>query len=292
MKNNENMSFTEYAELTKAVKGENTKHYNVTSATAARDFRESQDENDLPRGLLPTFPVGYILCKDVVIKVATSSSLTTEDKTHLSEKAQSSGGCLCFSYNQASEHTKDTSRAAFDFASDGMIVRIPGPQILGYVQQVMPVDSTTPYETKLSLGQDFYLPETTTPAMATNPPKRAHGAAPPRQNNGDGGDDDNELAKPILFTIPDAKSSTIDKSGDQLDSKQAKTVKPVTKDPLSNKPSSNGVASDNNLTNGVDPEKPLNGDERTKQIDHTLSLLIEKLKSKDSKALQELLDKM
>lgn len=156
----------------------------------------------------------------------------------------------------------------------------------------MPVDSPTPYETKLPLGQDFYLPETATPTLAKNLPKRAYGAAPPRQNNDDGGNDDNELVKPILFTILDVKLSTIGKSGEQLEPKQGRTTKPVTKDPLSIKPTSNGVASDNNLTNGVDPEKPLNGDERTKQIDHILSLLTEKLKSNDSKALQELLDKM
>jgi hypothetical protein len=178
MKNNENMSFTQWPE-------------NTTAESIAASFRKSTRPAPLATSTLPAFPVGYILCKDVLIKVSNMEIDSSEEKTHLLEKSQSSGGFLCFSYNQASENSKDTSSAAFEMASDGMIVRIPGPQIIGYIQQVLPRDESIPYNPELSLGKEFYLPPTPSPDLGLNGDNKsgagasgaAHGSKPPKNSN-------------------------------------------------------------------------------------------------------------
>lgn len=113
----------------------------------------------LPRGSLPCFPVGYIICKDVLITVANSTTMSDQQKAHMLKKSQTSSGCLCFSYNRASESQTDGSAASFQAANNGMVIRIPGPQILGYIQQLMPDDLSSSYDPALSLANEFYLPE-------------------------------------------------------------------------------------------------------------------------------------
>ena len=160
MKGNANMSFSTYPPNADA---------DATAASIAEAFRNTpHPKNPLPTSILPAFPVGYIICKDVLIKVSKMDLATTEEKRHIMEKSQASGGFLCFSYNKSDENSKDTSRAAFDTASDGMLVRIPGPQILGYIQQIVPKDNSTPYNPKQSLGKEFYLPPVLSPDLSKN----------------------------------------------------------------------------------------------------------------------------
>ena len=161
MKGNSSMSFSTYPPNADA---------GATAASIAESFRKSaRPINSLPpTSLLPAFPVGYILCKDVLIKVSNMNLESTEEKRHMLERSQSSGGFLCFSYSKASEGSSDTSRATFELASDGMLVRIPGPQILGYIQQIVPKDNSTPYDPKDSLGKEFYLPPVLSPDLSKN----------------------------------------------------------------------------------------------------------------------------
>lgn len=118
--------------------------------------------------LLPSYPVGYIICKDVYMELSGFDISTAESKQHLNEQFQASGGCLFFSFNTSSESSRDSSSASVEMASDGMIIRIPGPQILGYVQQVMPKDETKSYDPALSLGTEFYLPPQASPTLGQN----------------------------------------------------------------------------------------------------------------------------
>ena len=101
---------------------------------------------------------------------------TTQEEQHILEKSQKSGGFLCFSYNKSSENSKDTSGATFEMASDGMLIRIPGPQILGYIQQVVPKDNSKPYDAKQSLGKEFYLPPVLSPDLSKNEKDRTSNA--------------------------------------------------------------------------------------------------------------------
>ncbi|KAI1880301.1 hypothetical protein JX265_001922 [Neoarthrinium moseri] len=177
MKNNKNTTFNTWQQLDKKKPEDVAKAFRtgVETNTTVPSTKEGS--------LLPAYPVGYILCKDVFIKVSNMSMSAKEEREHMVKRSQSSGGFLFFHYNRASEESSDSSQATFEMASDGMIVRIPGPQILGYVQQIVPNDDSEAYDPQKSLGKEFYLPPQANPALSANKDddqqSPAHASAPP-----------------------------------------------------------------------------------------------------------------
>jgi hypothetical protein len=110
------------------------------------------------KALLPCFPTGYIIAKDVLIKISRFDIKTVADKRYLEEKTNSGASFLFFSTSKPGQKTEDSSSSGFDLASDGMIVRIPGPQIIGYIQQMLPWDYSHPFKSDESLKPDIFLP--------------------------------------------------------------------------------------------------------------------------------------
>ncbi|KAE8229463.1 hypothetical protein CF326_g5566, partial [Tilletia indica] len=107
--------------------------------------------------VLPAFPVGYIIVKDTQIKVRTSSSDSKSSKDTMMKDSSRSGGILCFSYSASENSASESSASASTEASDGIVVNIPGPQILGYIMQLMPKDQSNNFgEHK----EEVYLPPT------------------------------------------------------------------------------------------------------------------------------------
>jgi hypothetical protein len=107
---------------------------------------------------LTCYPTGYIICKDVLIKISNLDLSNASSQKFMHEQVSSSGGFLFFRHTTTSETNTTTQSSNFQMASDGMIVRIPGPQIIGYIQQMVPYDQTTKYDPKYALKKAFHLP--------------------------------------------------------------------------------------------------------------------------------------
>jgi len=111
----------------------------------------------LNQSLLPAFPVGFIICKDITIKIARGSSSDSSFQENMSDSSSKSGGILCFSYSSSnSSSSSDNSHTMFS-CSDGCVIRIPGPQILGYVMQLTENDKTT--KMPATLPANFFVPD-------------------------------------------------------------------------------------------------------------------------------------
>jgi hypothetical protein len=140
----------------------------------------------LPDAFLPCFPTGYIIAMDVLIKISRFKIKTVADKKYLDEKTTSGGSFLFFSTSKTTQKTEDSSSSAFQMASDGMIVRIPGPQVIGYVQQMLPYDGTHPFKMEEALRPDIFLPGdeiTITPSLGQGHGQVAYGQAPQVQTD-------------------------------------------------------------------------------------------------------------
>ncbi|THH31486.1 hypothetical protein EUX98_g2707 [Antrodiella citrinella] len=131
--------------------------------------------NDRSQALLPAWPVGYILCKDITIKISESESKTGATKRSMAQDASASGGVLCFSYSQSSSSSGSENLYSFQQCSDGCVVRIPGPQILGYIMQLPDPDKTVDMPKKLPA--DFFIPDADYDAATadTGDVDRSHG---------------------------------------------------------------------------------------------------------------------
>ncbi|THH31771.1 hypothetical protein EUX98_g2429 [Antrodiella citrinella] len=126
------------------------------------------------QALLPAFPIGYILCKDITIKISEAETKSDVKKHDMASDAAASGGILCFSYSQSTSASSTDNSYSFQQCSDGCV-------ILGYIMQKTDPDKTGDMPRKLPA--DFFIPDADYDAATadTDADKRARGI--------DGGDD-------------------------------------------------------------------------------------------------------
>ncbi|KAF7321234.1 hypothetical protein HMN09_00212400 [Mycena chlorophos] len=113
--------------------------------------------NDGERGLLRAFPIGYLVVKDVTIRIVHAEASSADQKRAEQQSSAASGGFLCFSYSQSSASSSSETASSFSQYSNGYIVKIPGPQILGYMMQKLDTDLTT--EMPKELPDNFFIPD-------------------------------------------------------------------------------------------------------------------------------------
>ncbi|KAF7341730.1 ZnMc domain-containing protein [Mycena sanguinolenta] len=130
----------------------------VTWTNATRETMSQILRGELPAtGLMPGFPVGFLIAKDIVVRISHGTSAVADTKATDMASAASSGGILCFSYSNSSSSNSTSTTSSFQSYSNGFIVKIPGPQILGYMVQV-----TDPDQTELmpaTLPKNFFIPD-------------------------------------------------------------------------------------------------------------------------------------
>ncbi|KAH7333766.1 hypothetical protein B0J17DRAFT_136914 [Rhizoctonia solani] len=103
-----------------------------------------------PKGCLPTLPVGYLVAKDILIKVPTSEQPGSISKQDLVKQAAIANGILGFSFApQASAHGNSGALHINEY-SDGIVFRLPDAQILGYLMELTPPDHCADYDADLA----------------------------------------------------------------------------------------------------------------------------------------------
>ncbi|KAI0071193.1 hypothetical protein K474DRAFT_1712673 [Panus rudis PR-1116 ss-1] len=129
----------------------------IPEGTTAREIASTGAYEKTGDGLLPAFPVGYVICKDITVKVFWAKSASEDDKQNYQKQSSSAGGVLIWSYSSSESESSESKSHSFQAYSDGFIVRIPGPQILGYVMQLTDRDATVPMPKTLPSG--FLIPD-------------------------------------------------------------------------------------------------------------------------------------
>ncbi|KAI1062937.1 hypothetical protein LB507_005566 [Fusarium sp. FIESC RH6] len=164
------------------MKGSKTNDYSTWTKWKTGDKIEdaakaiTSNNTNKPEGYLVSFPVGYIIVKDCVIKVSSSSSQKKDMKEFIDKQSQSSGGFLCFSHSSASRSSSDSSSSSTTSASDGAVIRIPGPQILGYIMQLTGQDKSQDFSPIPT--DELFLEDEDIEKAPQKVPTRASGARP------------------------------------------------------------------------------------------------------------------
>jgi hypothetical protein len=255
MKNNNTMKWNDFTEEPTWVKDPATAvDEGIIKGTSTRSVKDS---------LLPCFPTGYIIAKDVLIKISNFKISTVADKKFLDEKTTSGGSFLFFSTTKTSQKTQDESASAFQMASDGMVVRIPGPQIIAYIQQLLPHDGSHPFKSSESLRPDIFLPgdEDKVPATTTAPADKGRAI-------GRGLDPNARPVEKKKFTVRSTKPHATADSGETGGSEGSKPGRSQAPNPLG----ANGHG-----------EAPANGDDHEHndgEMAHAMKLMTAKLSEK------------
>ncbi|KAF8526972.1 hypothetical protein BU17DRAFT_40150 [Hysterangium stoloniferum] len=121
-----------------------------------RDISWVNGDNGV-KGLLPGYPVAFLIAKDIVIRVTHATSSSDEMKRFDESSSSSSGGVLCFSYSRSESASSQEAASNFQAYSNGFVVKIPGPQILGYMIQKTDDDQSILMPTELP--DDFFIPD-------------------------------------------------------------------------------------------------------------------------------------
>lgn len=96
--------------------------------------------------LLPSFPTGFVIAKDVTIKFKYGEQGSESCKQYLEVNNTSNGGILGFRCNN-SNSSKGVNETAYSGTSDNYFyIRIPGPQIIGWFQQKTDDDISESYK--------------------------------------------------------------------------------------------------------------------------------------------------
>lgn len=106
------------------------------------------------RSILPAYPVGMVIAKDITIKIKQDASQSKNTRTVLESSNAAGGGFLGFSCNYSSSSSSTSDQAFSGQRGDYFYIRIPGPQILGYYLQFVPPDKAKPYEAIFEEGKD------------------------------------------------------------------------------------------------------------------------------------------
>jgi len=121
----------------------NTK-FSFGAPTSVPDITQAEC-NALNKGLLPCFPTSFVIAKDVTIKVKMDSTIINVANSVLNKSSSVGGGFLCFSASHSSTSSKTNKSYYCGTQGTDLIIRIPGPQILGWYQEFTAKDESSNY---------------------------------------------------------------------------------------------------------------------------------------------------
>ncbi|KAF8165904.1 hypothetical protein B0H34DRAFT_780581 [Crassisporium funariophilum] len=154
---------------------------NITSINQLAENNGAAYEH-INKNLLPAFPVGFLICKDITIKIHMESNDMKKAGEEMEKYSATSAGILCFSTSSSNTSKASDKSYAFNQTEDGCVIRIPGPQILGYILQFTDSDKTTPIPDKLPTG--FLVSDADyNTAFADKPSRDLNPAAEPTKVN-------------------------------------------------------------------------------------------------------------
>ncbi|WP_325199454.1 hypothetical protein [Oscillibacter sp.] len=113
--------------------------------------------------VLPSFPTGFVIAKDITIRIQCSGSSADSSRKYLEQSESRGGGIFGFRASSGSSSKSQSESAYFGSSSDFFYIRIPGPQILGWFLELTPADNAAPYQkldpSMYSDALDALLPE-------------------------------------------------------------------------------------------------------------------------------------
>jgi hypothetical protein len=113
---------------------------NLSGAKISHGERDAKAVEDI----LPTFPVAFVIAKDITIKLTLTDGKTQQVSQILDKHGSAGGGFLCFSASHSeAEHSEDKSFSSY-VQGTNVVIRIPAPQIIGWYQELVTKDNSAP----------------------------------------------------------------------------------------------------------------------------------------------------
>lgn len=146
--------FHNVSDLNRAGLGANRRHiHQALGSRSGAPFAEElkdlvglADDDKDKTYLLPSFPVAMLVAKDITIKMSSSKNMESDWNSSQSSSSSRSGGFLFFGGSSSNSSARSTSSSFSSASNKDVVIRIPGPQILGYINQLVPKDKSHDYQ--------------------------------------------------------------------------------------------------------------------------------------------------
>ncbi len=123
--------------------------FNIAGKRISYNPKEHDDEmtesailDEMNKCIFPCFPAAFVIAKDVTIQLTNEKLSTGTVRNVIQEQIAKGGGVFCFSGSSASSSSSETSSAKVQQTSEGITIKFPGPQILGYYLEKTPPDES------------------------------------------------------------------------------------------------------------------------------------------------------
>ncbi|RPA93914.1 hypothetical protein L873DRAFT_1703486 [Choiromyces venosus 120613-1] len=94
--------------------------------------------------LLPSWPTAFIIVKDVHIIMRSQDKFEHNEVTDMRKSMDAGGGILFFRVSKSSSSSEHRASSALSFDEKSVSIKIPGPQIIGWLSEFAPEDKTQP----------------------------------------------------------------------------------------------------------------------------------------------------
>jgi hypothetical protein len=115
------------------------------------------------RCLLPSWPTAFIILKDVHIIMRSEAVFTTNEVSDMKRAMDAGGGILCFRVSKSSSSSEHRAMSAMSHDQHSVSIKIPGPQIIGWLSEFAPEDNTQPVYKSISTKELEFLKNVPSP---------------------------------------------------------------------------------------------------------------------------------
>lgn len=147
--------------------------------------KEGLDHNDSTlldtanKAAMPSWTTGFVVAKDVHILFKSDSNFTAEQVTSMQKSSQTGGGFLCFSCGKSESSSDYRSQAQVVASGQTLSIKIPAPQILGWISELCPATDFQPKYTPLPKDEIKLHPVKEEKKDGANPVSGGGGVLPP-----------------------------------------------------------------------------------------------------------------
>lgn len=115
----------------------------ISKGPLPRDELKYRDKvKSYSEAILPSYPTAFLIAKDVTIKFSLQASQVEQAEKTMREHMDAGGGILCFSVSKTKDSSSDKRSFSSFVQGTSAVIRIPGPQILGWVIDYTPEDKS------------------------------------------------------------------------------------------------------------------------------------------------------
>lgn len=105
--------------------------------------------------LFPSYPVAFVVAKDVSIRFTSGSALSTNLAKSVEDHSAKGGGFFIFSGSSAKTSSNKEASSSTRSTANSITVRFANPQILGYYLEAIPEDKSENFSNLKDGGQDY-----------------------------------------------------------------------------------------------------------------------------------------